>query len=471
MQEKLNQEPQMMEHPDYAQELLDIVRGDLPVAEKRERLADYHENDLAEALEMLTDQERQAVYKLLDEQQVSEVFSYLEDAGDYLAEMDAEQAADIVENMDADDAVDALDTLDETTREDIIRRMEPEARKDVHLIQSYDEDEIGSRMTTNYIAIRRSLTVKQAMRALVEQAADNDNLSTIYVLEEDGKFYGAIGLQSLIIARDYTDLESLITVSYPYVYDHEAVGECIEQLKDYSEDSIPVLDSAMRLLGVITSQDLVEVVDEEMGDDYAKLAGMTEESDLNETLFQSLKKRVPWLVVLMGLGLVVSTVVSAFEPVMAQLTLVVAFQSMILDMAGNVGTQSLAVTIRVLMDEELSGREKGRLVLKEGRIGLATGLLLGACSFVLVGLYVFWGKGQALGASFAISGCIGISLMAAMVISSLTGTVVPIFFKKIHIDPAVASGPLITTINDLVAVVTYYGLVWLMLLEWLHLGG
>ena len=465
------EEEEVFEHPDYTQELVEIIQsGSLTPEEKRERLADYHYNDLAAALEHLTKEERNRLYHLIGAEEVSEIFAYLDDASTFLEELSVDTAADIVEKMDADDAVDVLEDLDEEQKEAIIEQMEEEARRDVRLIQSYDDDEIGSKMTTNYIAIERGLGVKKAMRSLVKQAAENDNMLTIYVLETDGTLYGAITLQDLIIAREGTDLDTLVTTSYPYVYDHEVVSECIEQLMSYGEDSIPVVDSDKKLLGVITSQDLVEVVDEEMGDDYAKLAGLTSEEDLNETLLQSMKKRVPWLLILMVLGLMVSTVVGIFEePVIGMLPIVVAFQSLILDMAGNVGTQSLAVTIRVLTDENLSGKQKAKLVMKEGRVGICNGLLLGIIALVFVGLYIWLGKGRDVGFSFLISGCIGISMVFAMLISSLTGTLIPMFFKKIKVDPAVASGPLITTVNDLVAVVSYYGLVWIFLINILHL--
>ena len=169
--------------------------------------------------------------------------------------------------------------------------------------------------------------------------------------------------------------------------------------------------------------------------------------------------------VLLGLGLVVSSVVGLFEAVVAQITLIICFQSLVLDMAGNVGTQSLAVTIRVLMDSSLEGHQKAKLVWKESKVGLANGLILGVASFALIGLYLWVLKGQAVSLSFAISACIGLALVLSMLLSSITGTVIPIFFKAIKVDPAVASGPLITTVNDLVAVVTYYGLAWLLLIE------
>lgn len=273
------------------------------------------------------------------------------------------------------------------------------------------------------------------------------------------------------MARQYVPLEDLISTSYPYVLASESITDNLERLKDYAEDSIPVLDQEHRIIGVITSQDLVEAVDDEMGEDYAKLAGLTNEEDLNESLFQSIKKRLPWLVVLLGLGLVVSTVVGVFEEVVAQLTLIVCFQSLILDMAGNVGTQSLAVTIRVLMDEELTGKDRRHLVWKEMQVGLCNGLLLGSLTFLCIGIYILLTRGHEVLYAFSVSGCVGFALMVAMLISSLVGTVIPIFFHKIHVDPAVASGPLITTVNDLVAVVTYYGLAWALLINVIGLIG
>ncbi len=472
--EKPEDDEEEFEHPDYASELEQIIRGGLPDDEKREKLADYHYNDIADVLEKLTPEERRGLYHLLGAEEVSEVFAYLDDASDFLEELTPETAAHIVQEMDADDAVDVLDDLDAEQQAAIISRMDEEAQADVRLIRSYPEDEIGSKMTTNYIAIRRGISVKEAMRSLVAQAAENDNLSTIYVVEDaDGveeRFYGAITLQDLIIAREHTELESLITTSYPYVYDHEDVAECIEQLKDYSEDSIPVVDGDMKLIGVITSQDLVEVVDEEMGEDYAKLAGLTAEEDLNEPLGQSIRKRIPWLIVLMLLGLVVSSVVGTFETVMAIMPLAVAFQSMILDMSGNSGTQSLAVTIRILTDENLTGKQKLKHTLKEVRVGFTNGCILGGVSFVAVGLFIFLAKGRPLTDSFAVSGCIGLSMIIAMTISSLSGTLIPMLFKKLKVDPAVASGPMITTLSDLVAVVSYYTLVSVLLINLLGLG-
>lgn len=457
------------EKPDYEQELIALITGDCSDEELKERLSDYHENDIADVLESLTPQERKRLYRVLGAETVSEIFTFLEDVGTYIEELNDDKAVEILEEMDASDALDVLSELDDDKRDELFNRITEEQRHDIELIYSYDDNEIGSRMTTNFISIHHDLTIKQAMKALVEQAGDNDNISTIYVTDKDDTFFGAIDLKDLIVARQYDELDSLITTSYPYVYAKETISECMDALTDYSEDSIPVLDNDKKLLGVITAQDIVEVVGDELGEDYAKLAGLTEEEDLKEPLRASIKKRLPWLITLLFLGLIVSTVAGLFEQVVAQLTLVVCFQSLILGMAGNVGTQSLAVTIRVLMDEELVGREKFHLVFKEMRVGLVNGFFLGILSLSFIGLYIYLAKGKSPLFSFAVSACIGLAMWTAMTISSMMGTIIPIFFHKIKVDPAVASGPLISTINDLVAVVTYYGLTWILLINLLKL--
>lgn len=452
----------------YVQEIIDLIRRERKEEGLLKQLERYHENDIAEALELLTGEERKRLYRILGPERISEIFSYLDDASSYLEEMELANATEIIGNMDSDDAVDVLENMDEEVQKKIVSLLNAESSRDIKLIRSYDEDEIGSKMTTNYIEIKKGLNVKQAMKELISQAEDNDNIYTVYVCNNDGSFYGALDLKDLITAREHTDLQALISNAYPFVRDHEKVADCLEKIKGYAEDSIPVLNDKNQILGVITSQDIIEVVDDELGDDYAKLAGLTAEEDLNENLFESMKKRLPWLVVLLALGIGVSSVVGIFEQVVAQIAIIVCFQSLILDMAGNVGTQSLAVTIRVLMDGHLKTSQKLQLVFKEMRVGLCNGLVLGILSFVFIGAYIWQMKNYDVFFAFTVSLCVGAALMAAMVVSSMIGTIVPMFFHRIHIDPAVASGPLITTINDLVAVISYYGLAWGLLIKMLH---
>lgn len=455
----------------FLNEILTILRSGADSKTLNDRLSDYHDNDIAEAFEQLNENERKALYPVLGAERISEIFSYIEDPDEYLRELGIDGAAQVLSLMDSDDAVDAMDDLDLSTRKRLVDLMDDNSSHDVKLIMSYSNDEIGSLMTTNYIVIKNTLNVRQAMQELISQAGENDNISTVYVTNKHDKFFGAIDLKDLIVARADTPLSDIIMLSYPYVSDHAKIDECIERLKDYAEDSIPVIDGSKRLIGVITAEDLMEASDEELSEDYAKLGGLSEQEDLEESTFVSVKKRLPWLIILLFLGIGVSSIVGIFETVVAILPIVICFQSLILDMAGNVGTQSLAVTIRVLADDLVSGADKLRLVTKEIRIGFFNGLFLGIMAFMFIGGYICIFKHNPVHYAFLISGCVGLSLIVAMVISSLVGTLIPIFFNKIKIDPAVASGPLITTVNDLVAVISYYGLVWILLINVLNMGG
>ena len=457
------------QHPDYEHEIITIIRSTLTPKLIKEKIGEYHENDIAAAIDLLKKDERHKLYSILDTQTLADVLEYSEQRNNYIDEMGIRKRVDILSCLEVTTAVEYLHQLDKSRRSMLIDLLDDDLKKEIALSSSFDKDEIGSRMTTNFISIHAGIGVRQAMKELVQQAADNDNISTIYVLDDDSTLLGAIDLKDLIIARESTSLESIIMTSYPYVYASELIEDCIERIRDYSEDSIPVLDENNRLAGVLTAQEIVQLVNDILGEDYAKLAGLSSEEDLQEPLKKSIGKRLPWLVILLGLGMVVSSVVGLFEAVVAHLTLIVCFQSLVLDMAGNVGTQSLAVTIRVLMDEHLSGKQKLFLISKETRVGLLNGLILGVLSFAFIGFYLILLKGQSVLMAFSISACTGVALLVSMVLSSIVGTAIPISLKKIKIDPAVASGPLITTINDLVAVVSYYGLAWILLINILHL--
>lgn len=455
---------------DYIEELQQIIESNKTDEEKKVLILQYHESDIADALENLNKEQRLKLYHILGEENVSDIFAYLDNVADFVEELSQEKAADIIELMDSDDAVDVLEELGEEERKEIVSLMESESIEDIQLINQYDEDEIGSKMTTNYILISKTNTVKTAMKKVIREAAENDNVSMIFVEDEYHHFFGTLDLRDLIIARENDDLVSLMKQNYPYFYANEKVSDCIGRLKEYALDSYPILNGKNEIIGAVTSDDVVEVLDEEMADDYAKLGGLTEEESLNESVFMSIKKRLPWLIALLFLGLLVSSLISGFESVVATLPMIVFFQSLILDMAGNTGTQSLAVTIRLISTEETKKRDLWRVCFKELRVGFLNGLILSILAFSFVLLFLFITKQSIASEGYNImealkaSGIVGVSLLCAMTLCSLIGCAVPIFFMKIKIDPAVASGPFITTINDIIAVLIYYGLAYLLFL-------
>lgn len=459
------EEDQKVEERPYLKDILDLIRSGKRAEEIRDKLDDFHERDIAEILPELSDEEWRSLCGILEIPRLADILEYADNAENYLEILPDETAAQILSAMEPDAAVDFLKNTDSGRKESWLSHMNVDRRELLRKLAAFREDTIASRMTTNFIRVRKDMTVPQAMKELVSQAAVHDNISTIYAVSPDGTYAGAFSLKDLILARKEDRLEELIVPAYPFVYADEEIADCLPVIEDYSEESIPVLSRQKRILGVVTANDVVEVVDDEMGEDYAKLGGLAEEEDLDEPLSESIRKRLPWLVLLLFLGMLVSSVVSAYEQVVARLTILMAFQSMILDMSGNVGTQSLAVTIRVLMDGDLTIAKKVKLVRKEMTAGLVNGLILGGIAVAGVGIYIVLARHLPLWSAFSVSACIGLSLVLAMLISSLVGTVVPMFFQKIGVDPAVASGPLITTVTDLVGVVTYYSLAWIILIR------
>ena len=349
--------------------------------------------------------------------------------------------------------------------------MEEDAQESIKKIDSYSEEMLGSYMTDNYISILNTPSIKTAMAEMIRKAGECDNIFTLYVINNDNQYIGAVTLKDLITSRKEDDFTRLIMTSYPFFYDDELMSKCIDRMKDYGESSLPVLNRKHEIVGVVTSDDIIEATEDEFEEDYAKFGGLTEEETVEEPVRLSIKKRIPWLIVLLFLGLLVSSVIGVFEAVIATIPVIVFFQSMILDMAGNVGTQSLAVTIRNLWDnpsEEEKKRQR-KSVFKELKIGFINGILIGAISFVVVLAYlaitqqeIITGNGYLFTDTLLVGGIIGVSMLVALTLSSVVGTVFPILLSKMRIDPAVASGPFITTINDIVSVIVYYGLTFLL---------
>ncbi len=453
---------------EITKEILELIR-DKNISEDEfvQKLEQYHESDIAEAVPLLEEEERSEFFKRLSDEKMGELLLYLESPEEIIEEMDPEDAADIIETMDADDAIDVLEEMDEDVAQDILDEMEKESREDIELIQTFEEDEIGSKITTNFITLKQSFTIKQAMRQVVKEAPENDNIYNLFVLDEDDKFYGTVILKDLIIARDGSPLNDIIKTNYPVLYAHDKVEDVLTDVKDIDLDIIPVLDENERILGVITSQDIIETVDEEMTEDYVKFAAVSEETKEDDNLFQSVKRRVPWLAMLLVLDILTSTVLSGFDAIYAALPALVLFQSWILDTGGNAGTQSLALTIRAITNDEINKKTFLKKFLKELSTGLIDGVLVGISGFLVSLFFLVITKnfvidGGTVATQMRAAAIVGFSLLTAIPFTSLAGLFIPLLFKTIKIDPAVASGPLITTLSDMFGVAIYYGLATLL---------
>ena len=255
---------EVLKEPIFTEKIVEIIQTAQSSDEIREKLTDYHDNDIAQSFELLSQGERKLLYSALGIKWMAEIIPYVDDIDQYIEEIGMDQLANMINEMDADDAVDLWEELDESIKDKLRPRINHETKTDIRLINLYDDDEIGSLMTTNYICIKQNLTIRQAMHELVRQAGENDNIITIYAVDDQGCFCGAIDLKDLIIARETVELSTLISYAYPYLLDHQKISDSIEKIKDYAEDSLPVLDKDKKIIGIITAQDVIEAVDDEL---------------------------------------------------------------------------------------------------------------------------------------------------------------------------------------------------------------
>ena len=439
---------------DFILEILNLIQNTIDDEVLSDELSQYHASDIADSFDELTDEEIRRLYDILPSEFLADIITYIEEKERYLDLMENEDVADILDNMESNDAAEVLEELDEEDILEINQLVEPETLEDINLINSYDDNELGSVMSTDYIEIKADLTIKQAMKAVINSAYEVENINVIYVTDEVGKYVGIITLRDLIRARSTDLLEDIIKTNYPTLYDYSLLDEIDHDILDYELESYGVLDRRGLLIGIVNDETLIELIEEEYKEDYAMLAGISEIEDTTEPIYKSVLARLPWLAFLLVIGLLVSLLTSSFEKVILELTTVVFFQSLILGMAGNTGTQSLAVTISKLNDDE---KKIGKVIKRELITGFLNGLIIAVIAFGLVmGFLLLRNEGMAASLKTALS--VSISLIISMSIAAFLGAFVPYVLSKLKVDPAVASGPFITTINDIVAIIIYYSL-------------
>ena len=439
---------------DFILEIINLIENINDNEQLIDELSQYHASDMADAFGELSDEQLVRLYDILPSEFLADIITYIEDKERYLDLMENEDVADILDNMESNDAAEVLEELDEEDIEEIQELVEPETLEDINLINSYDDNMLGSVMSTDFIEIKETSTVKQAMRIVISSANEVENINVIYVTDDMGKYIGIITLRDLIRARSTDDLSEIIKTNYPTLHDYDLLDELDKDILDYELESYAVLDSEGGLIGIVNDETLIDLLEEEYKEDYAMLAGISEIEDTEEPIYKSVLARLPWLAFLLVIGLLVSLLTSSFEQVIIKLTTVVFFQSLILGMAGNTGTQSLAVTISKLNDDE---KKIGKVIKRELLTGFLNGLIIAILAFGLVLAFLLLrntGISDCLKTGLSVS----ISLVISMSIAAFLGAFVPYVLSKLKVDPAVASGPFITTVNDIVAIVIYYSL-------------
>ncbi|GAB0235472.1 magnesium transporter [Staphylococcus pseudintermedius] len=428
-----------------------IAKGDIDGF--REEFLTLHSYEQSEYFEISDDDVRQKMYRFLSPEEVSEFFENLEiDEEDYEAlfeTMNATYASQVLEQMSYDNAVDILNQLSKKKIASLLMLMNREEAKEIKALLHYDEDTAGGIMTTEYISLTINTPVHEALMRVKDQAPDAETIYVIFVVDEDKKLVGVISLRDLIIAENDAYIEDIMServISANVADDQEDVAQT---MRDYDFIAMPVVDYQNHLLGIITIDDIVDVMDEEASEDYSRLAGVSDIDSTDDTIFQTALKRLPWLLILTVLGMITASILGSFEETLEKVALLAAFIPIISGMSGNSGTQSLAVSVRNISTGDIKEKSKIKLALRESGSGFLTGITC-AVSLSLIIMLLYGQPYLAL--------IVGTSLTIAMTVGTTIGSVIPLVINRLGIDPAVASGPFITTINDIVSMLIYFGL-------------
>ncbi|MBS4026041.1 MAG: magnesium transporter [Clostridia bacterium] len=436
-----------------------LLREFLAAIEKKEQqqlielVEDNQPYDIAQILLIINAAQRKELFQHLPNWLLADLIQELdhEDQQLIISEISAKKTAQILTEMSSDDAADLVGELDDEKRQELLALLDDEEAIELRELLQYPENSAGGLMTTEFVVIPKAYTACEAIDKLRELAPDAETVYYLYVVDEEEKLIGVLSLRDLIVAGPETIIAEIMyerVVSVPTDMDQEEVARVMEK---YDFLAVPVVDMSMKLVGIVTIDDAMDVIKDEVSEDIAKFGGIGGKEagvqDLNIGAFDAAKKRIPWLALLLLIGIMSGNIIAQFEETLDQVIILAVFIPMIADMAGNTGTQSLAVVVRGLATGEFIGKDALRLIKREAGVGVIIGTVNGLLISVLVAL---WQQNIWLGF------VIGFSLWVTLFFATLAGTIVPLLMDRLKIDPAIASGPFITTINDILGLTIYF---------------
>lgn len=419
----------------------------------KELFVDIHPYDFAQFLITIDDEHRKKLVKYFSDEELAEIIQELdyEQQKEFINEVGIKKASQILVEMSSDDAADLLGELDEQHKQKLFSLIDEREAADIKELLEYPENSAGGLMTTEYVIIPKYYTAEETLAKLRGTAPDAETVYYLYVVDEEEKLIGVLSLRDLIVASTDTKIAHIMServVSVPVDMDQEAVARIMEK---YDFLAIPVVDHNKRLVGIITFDDAMDVLKDETTEDISRFGGIggkdSEFQDLKVGSFEAAKTRIPWLVLLLFIGIMSGNIIAQFEETLEAVVVLAIFIPMIAGMAGNTGTQALAVVVRGLAMGEFTSSDALRLVKREAGVGIIIGIANGVIISILVAV---WQSNLYLGF------VIGLSLLVTLFFATIAGTIIPLIMVKLKIDPAVASGPFITTINDIIGLTIYF---------------
>lgn len=424
-----------------------------------------HAYDLAVLFTRLDEDEKNRMIHILDTDELADIFVSFEaeDQLDFFDRFETSKKKLILRNLESDDLKSFIEYLEPEKQEEVIFLLSAVKRKTIRLLLAYDEDLAASIMSTDFLTVKADEPVKEATDYIVKTSKEQDYIDTIFVTDNDKKLIGYVDLKQLIITRGNKLISDIMSDDYQFVYELDTIEKAIQTVRDYDRNSIPVLDQQHRVIGIVTADDIFEEIVESTEDDYEKLALISDFDPDSSAMRRSLQ-RLPWLLTAVVLNLITASFLSIFEATLVQIAALILFQPTILGMSGNIGTQSLAVTILGLHLKEIDDRKTSKKhIFREMTIALINSLILAliAFSYVYIFLTLVPTGSQT---PFEIARVVFTAVSISMFSAGSMGVFVPMLFNRLGIDPSAASGPIMATVNDIVTLVIYFGVATLMIL-------
>ena len=411
--------------------------------------SNYHHADIAEILEELNSDDATYIIKLLDSEKTSDVLMELDD--DYrekiLKNLSIQEIAEEVEELDSDDATDIISELPEEKQKKVISKIsDAEHKADIKELLKYDEDSAGGLMAKELIKVNENWSVTRCVKEMRTQASEVTRVHSVYVVDNDNILLGRLSLKDLLVADQKTKIKSIYKKNVDHVFDTDTAESVASTMQKYDLGAIPVINKKKKLLGRITIDDIVDLIKEEAEEDYQLAAGILQDVDVDDSIFELTRARLPWLIVGLVGGIGAAFVMGGFDEILLQHKILFYFTPLIAAMAGNVGVQSSAIIVQGLANDEIKGSINNRL-FKETLLSILNGVILAGLLF----LFIYFWQGE-----MDIALALSIALVAVVIVAGIIGTFIPLFLNKRGIDPAIATGPFITTSNDIFGILIYF---------------
>lgn len=439
--------------------LIDTLNGLIDSKDDKavlEQLKDVHYADIAEILDDLNLDQATYIIKLLDSETTADILAELEDdvREKVLKNLSEKEIAEEIKKLDSDDATDVLADLSPERKQKVIAQIkDKELVADIQELLSYGEDTAGGLMAKELVKVYETWTVAGCLRKIRAQAKDVKRVHSIYVVTKDEKLIGRLSLKDLLIADNDAKIKSIYIPKVDSVHVNQPAEDVAKLMAKYDLEAVPVVNDDKGLLGRITIDDIVDVIIEEAEKDYQLAAGITQDVDAEDSILDLTRARLPWLFLGLLGGVGAAIIMGGFETIIEDFPLILLFTPLIAAMAGNVGVQSSAIIVQGLANDEVRGSVNNRLI-KEMFLAALNGIILALFLFVFV-----WIWKQDLRTALAISS----SLVVVIVVAGIIGTFIPLFLHKKGIDPAIATGPFITTSNDIFGILIYFSIAKLIL--------